>query len=641
MCHSLPLQHIRIEDSFFSPRIDTARHISIPYMWNALNDAIPGVEKSGCIANFEIAAGEREGTHSGWWFQDSDLFKWIEGAAYALSSHPDAALEAQVDEAIALAGRAQQADGYLDTYYIIGGLDRRFTNLRDHHELYIAGHMFEAAAAYFEATGKRELLSMACRFADCLCAHFGPEEGKNHGYPGHQEVELGLARLYSVTGEARYLELAKYFLDVRGHKPYFYDEESQKRGEAPVRDGSRHPLPPYSYHQAHKPVREQTEAIGHAVRQLYMLSGMADVGAMAGDQTLVDAADTVFSNITDRQMYITGGVGSTHHGEAFTFDYDLPPERCYCETCASIALMMTARRLCNARPHGRYGDVIERALYNGVLSGVSLDGTKYFYINPLEVWPERCERRGDMQVDPQRLGWFGCACCPPNVLRTLTGLGQYIYAADEDGVYIDQYISSSASCTFGGREITLSMNARFPWDGDVTVTLRTQQPASMKLHLRLPGWAKSARLSICGEETPLSVQDGYIVIERTFCDGDTVSLSLPMVPRFMTASSRTPNYAGKTALMRGPLVYCAEEIDNGGEIWNLCADTQCVYTVHEPDLLGGVTVLSCAGVRETACTGSLYSEEAPKTKPAVIRFVPYYAWGNRGRGEMAVWLRRK
>lgn len=640
MRHSLPLSDISISDSFFSERIRTARRTSIPYMWNALNDAIPGVEKSGCMKNFEIAAGEREGVHTGWWFQDSDLWKWIEGAAYSLATHPDPQLEQQIDEAIALAGRAQQEDGYLDTYYIIGGLDKRFTNLRDHHELYIAGHMFEAAAAYFEATGKKALLTMACRFADCLCAHLGPEEGKNHGYPGHQEVELGLARLYGVTGNPRYLALAKHFLDVRGQSPYFYDEESIKRGDTPARDQSRHPLPPYSYHQAHKPVREQTEAIGHAVRQLYMLSGMADVGRLVDDESLVAAADTVFSDITDRQMYITGGVGSTHHGEAFTFDYDLPPERCYCETCASIALIMTAKRLCHAHPHGRYGDVIERALYNGILSGISLDGTKYFYINPLEVWPERCERRGDMMVDPQRLGWFGCACCPPNVLRTLTGLGQYIYAADEDGVYIDQYIASSAAFTVRGQAVSLQMDAHFPWDGHVRLTVRTESPITMKLRLRLPQWAREASLSICKEPVPIAAQDGYIVIERTFHDEDAVELILPMQPRFMNALHKTPNYAGKTALTRGPLVYCLEEADNGSELWNLRVKAGSLTEVHEPDLLGGVTTLRCDGVRETMDSPELYSDAPILDAPAPLTFVPYYAWGNRGRGEMTVFVRR-
>ena len=640
MLTPLPLSDIRIDDPFFASRIDTARRVSIPYMWDALHDAIPGVEKSGCIANFEIAAGLREGTHTGWWFQDSDLFKWIEGAAYSLMTHPDASLEAKIDEAVDLAAKAQQSDGYLDTYYIIGGLDKRFTNLRDHHELYIAGHMFEAAVAYFEATGKRKLLDMACRFADCLCEHLGPEEGKLHGYPGHQEVELGLAKLYRVTGEKKYLDLAKFFLDARGHQPYFFDEEAAKRGEIPRKSDSRHPRIPYGYHQAHKPVREQTEALGHAVRQLYMLSGMADVGALCGDDTLVRAADTVLDNIARKQMYITGGVGSTHEGEAFSFDYDLPPERCYCETCASIALIMTAARLGRVRPNGRYGDIVERALYNGILSGISLDGTKYFYVNPLEVWPERCERRPDMAVDPERLGWFGCACCPPNVLRTLTGLGQYIYAAGEDGLYIDQYIASTATFTVRNTPVTVRLNANFPWDGAVRVAITAKQPVAFALRLRMPSWAKRATVRVCGEALAPEIRDGYLVIDRVFTSGDEIALEFDMQPRFLRASTNTPNYAGKAALMRGPLVYCLEEADNGAQLWNLCVDASSAQSVRRDALLGGVTAIVCDGEREQTQDESLYSEQPPERTRAQLTFVPYYAWGNRGRGEMTVWVRR-
>lgn len=499
MLKTLPLRDVTITDPFFSGRIDTARQTAIPYMWRALNDQVPGVAPSHCIENFRVAAGLKEGRFEGFVFQDSDLWKWIEGVAYSLATHPDPALEAQADEAIELAAKAQQPDGYLDTYYIINSLDKRFTNLRDCHELYVFGHMFEAATAYAEATGKRRLLDMACRVADCVDGLFGPEEGKLHGYPGHQEIEVGLAKLYQATGEKRYLALAKYFLDERGQQPCYFALEAEKRGEKPRHTDDRHRLPPFSYHQAHLPVREQKVAIGHAVRQCYMLAAMADVGALAGDPTLVDAADTVFDNIIRRQMYVTGGVGSTHEGEAFSFDFDLPPERCYTETCASIALMMTANRLNRVHPDGRYGDTVERALYNGMLSGVSLDGTKYFYVNPLEVWPERCERRSDMAVDPERLGWFGCACCPPNVLRTLTGLSRYLYAADDHALYIDQYVASEARTTLGGQPVTVTLDARFPWDGAVRVTVRTPAEAVGRLALRRPAWAKQASLSVNGE----------------------------------------------------------------------------------------------------------------------------------------------
>ena len=638
MYHSLPLKDIQITDPFFTGRIDTARNIAIPYMWETLNDRVPGVAPSHCIENFQIAAGLKEGEFHGFWFQDTDLWKWIEGVAYSLATHPDKELEKTVDEAIDLAGKAQQEDGYLDTYYIIKGLDKRFTNLRDNHEMYVAGHMFEAAVAYYEATGKRKLLDMACRVADCFDANFGPEEDKLHGYPGHEEIELGLAKLYRVTGEKRYILLAKYFLDVRGHQPHYYDAESKARGEVrPAWGHLRYPQAPYTYNQAHKPVREQTEGAGHAVRQLYLLSGMADVGEMADDPTLVEAANTVFQNIIHKQMYITGGVGSTHEGEAFSFNYDLPPERCYTETCASIALAMTASRLNRIQPNSCYGDTVERTLYNGILSGVSLDGTKYFYINPLEVWPDRCLRRQDMAVDPERMGWFGCACCPPNVLRTLTGLGTYMYAADEDSLLVDQYIASKVKAEVAGQQVAFTLDANFPWCGSVKLTMNSA--ASFKLMLRKPYWAKTCTLTVNGEAIEAPVENGYIVLDRTFAAGDVIALDMPMETRFMSASVRTPNYAGKTALMRGPVVYCLEEKDNGDLLWNLSVKAGEAKAEHHPELLCGVTTITCQGQREAA-ESDLYTEEAPAAQDVELTFVPYYAWGNRGKGEMSVWVRR-
>lgn len=639
MYRSLPLKDIRITDPFFTARIDTARQVTIPYMWDTLNDRVPGVAPSHCIENFEIAAGLKQGEFHGWWFQDTDLWKWLEGVGYSLATHPDAQLEKTADAAIDLAAKAQQPDGYLDTYYIINGLDKRFTNLRDNHEMYVAGHMFEAAVAYYQATGKRKILDMACRVADCFDANFGPEEDKLHGYPGHQEIELGLAKLYQVTGEERYIKLAKYFLDVRGQQPHYYDEESLKRGDKPSYWGHiRYPQAPYTYNQAHKPVREQKEANGHSVRQLYMLSGMADVGEMAGDPTLVEAADTVLQNIIHKQMYITGGVGSTHEGEAFSFDYDLPPERCYTETCASIALAMTASRLNRIQPNSCYGDTVERALYNGILSGVSLDGTKYFYINPLEVWPDRCLRRQDMAVDPERKGWFGCACCPPNVLRTLTGLGAYIYAADEDGLLVDQYIASRVKTHACGQDIAFTMEANFPWQGSVKITM--DSAAAFRLMLRKPYWAARHSLTINGETVEAALENGYLILDRAFAAGDVIELELPMEVRFMNASVRTPNYVGKTALMRGPVVYCLEQADNGDQLWNLAVKTGSAQVEHHADLLCGVTTITCEGLREVG-ESDLYTQQLPDVQPQQLTFVPYYAWGNRGMGEMMVWVHRK
>lgn len=373
------------------------------------------------------------------------------------------------------------------------------------------------------------------------------------------------------------------------------------------------------------------------MRQLYLLSGMADVGEMAGDPTLVQAADTVFQNIIHKQMYITGGVGSTHEGEAFSFDYDLPPERCYTETCASIALAMTATRLNRIQPNGCYGDTVERALYNGILSGVSLDGTKYFYINPLEVWPERCMRRQDMHVDPERLGWFGCACCPPNVLRTLTGLGSYMFAADEDHLLVDQYIASQVKTHIGQQAVAFALEANYPWNGHVKLTMESD--AAFKLMLRKPAWAREWSLSVNGQAVDAPLTDGYILLDRTFAAGDVIELELPMEVRFMSASIRTPNYAGKTALTRGPVVYCLEEKDNGSRLWNLSVRPNTAMAQYRADLLGGVTAITCQGQREDM-ESDLYTEAVPAAVPQQLTFVPYYAWGNRGAGEMSVWVRR-
>lgn len=636
MLKPLPLRNIRIDDDFFAPRIENARNAMIPYMWDALHDRVPGVAPSGCIKNFRIAAGLEQGEFTGFVFQDSDLWKWIEGASYALESQWDEALDREMDEAIALAAQAQQADGYLDTYYIINGLDKRFTNLKDHHELYVAGHMFEAAAAHYAATGKRTLLDVACRFADCLVRHFGPDENQLHGYPGHEEAELGLARLYAATGREAYLQLAGYFLDERGKQPLYFREEDIRRGQK-VADESRNQWANYSYYQADIPVREQKAARGHAVRQCYLLAGMAEVGGLTGDQTLTDAADRVYRNIVDKQMYITGGVGSTHEGEAFSFDYDLPPERCYNETCASIALIMTAQRLNRISPDSGYGDTVERALYNGILSGVSLDGKKYFYMNPLEVWPERCERRQDMRIDDERQGWFGCACCPPNLLRTLTGLGNYLYSMDDGTLYVDQYVSSHASVPFETGAVGVRVKSCFPWEGKAEITVETQ--AVFALALRVPSWAEKWTVRLNGREISPCPENGYAFIRGEFHPGDTVTLECPMTVRFVSASTHTPNYAGKAAVTRGPIVYCLEEADNGGELWNLYLEKRVLETRFEKELLQGVETVSCPGIRESAGE-ALYSAGEPERTPQKLQFIPYYAWGNRGKGEMTVWVHK-
>ena len=381
---------MQVTDRFFAPRIDLVRTQMLPYQWEALNDRLKDTEPSHCIENFRIAAGISRGEYHGMVFQDSDLYKWLEAVAYQLAVRPDPSLREAADSAIRLIGQAQTPEGYLNTYYQTHPDEKRFSNLQNNHELYCAGHLIEAAVAFAQAVGDTRLLDVARRYADLIDRVFGPEEGKLHGYPGHEIIEMALVRLFRLTGEERYLRLARYFIDQRGQAPLYFEEEAR-------RDGNRdfvwnETFMRYQYYQAGKPVREQTEAEGHAVRAVYLYSGMADVAAETGDQTLFEACRTLFDNILSRRMYITGAIGSTHVGEAFTYDYDLPNESVYAETCAQIGLCFFAQRMLNSEMDGRYADVIERALYNSVLSGMSLDAKRFFYVNPLEVVPEACEK---------------------------------------------------------------------------------------------------------------------------------------------------------------------------------------------------------------------------------------------------------
>ncbi len=437
----------RVRDAFWSKRLKTVREKMIPYQWEALNDRVKDAEPSHCIRNFKIAAGKEEGAFEGFVFQDSDLFKWIEAASYTLRNDPDPALLKIVQDAVDLIVSAQQPDGYVDTYYILNGLDKRFSNTMDNHELYCAGHLMEAAAAHFEATGEKTLLDAACRLADCIGKAFGKKEGKLRGYPGHEIIEMALVRLYEATSEEKYLALSAYFVDERGQTPLFFEEEI-KRHQNPCQ-WLNGPLG-LQYYQAGKPIREQTDAVGHAVRAAYFYAGCADVARLTKDHSLISACDRMWESIVKRRMYITGAIGSSAYGEAFTYDYDLPNDTMYGETCASIGLIFFARRMLKLKRDGAYADVMERALYNGVLSGMALDGTSFFYVNPLEVVPQACEKdQLRRHVKPVRQKWFGCACCPPNLARLLSSLQDYVWSADEKGIYLDLYAGGDVS--FGER----------------------------------------------------------------------------------------------------------------------------------------------------------------------------------------------
>ncbi|MNB73447.1 Non-reducing end beta-L-arabinofuranosidase [compost metagenome] len=633
-----------IKDEFWGRYIKLVQDVVIPYQYEALHDRVPEAEPSHAIANFEIAAGRKSGEFKGWVFQDSDVAKWLEAVGYSLSIRRDPELERQADEVIDLVGEAQQPDGYLDTYFIVKEPGKRWTNLQDCHELYCAGHFIEAAVAYYEATGKDKLLNIVRRLVDHIADVFGPEEGKLKGYDGHQEIELALVKLYRLTGEKKYLELSSFFIDQRGQEPNFLRKEWEERGQVTHWSGKTDKTD-LAYLQAHLPVREQSVAVGHSVRAVYMYTAMADLAAHTGDQSLREACERLWHNMTRKQMYITGGIGSTHHGEAFTFDYDLPNDTVYAETCASIGLIFFAKRMLELIPDAKYAEVMERALYNNVLGSMAQDGKHYFYVNPLEVWPQACScNPGKHHVKAERQGWFGCACCPPNVARLLTSLNQYIYSVHGDTLYTNLYIGSESSFKLGGQEVAVSQQSSYPWEGKVQLKIDPAAAAKFGIAVRIPAWSASAELTVNGESVDITsvLEQGYAVIRRTWTAGDVIELSLPMTATRIYAHPQLRADAGLTAIQRGPLVYCLEEADNGATLSSISLDGAGAFTERfEESLLGGAVVVKTDGFRidEGSWNGGLYGSMKAGVTPVEVTAVPYYLWGNRGSGEMKVWVR--
>jgi DUF1680 family protein len=625
----------------------------IPYQWEALNDNVPGAEPSYCVRNFKLAAqithpgldygAPRDAGHGGCVFQDSDLAKWIEAASYSLAWHPDPALEKTLDDVIDIICNAQQEDGYLGTYYIINGLDKRFTNLKDNHELYCYGHLLEAAVSFYEVTGKRKFLDALIRYTECIDRLIGPEDGKLHGYPGHEIAEMALARLYAITKDVKHLKLAKYFIDQRGQSPLFFEEEGRKNNNSFYWKDSYFQ---YQYYQAGKPVREQHTAEGHAVRAVYLYSGMADIARLTGDESLLKTCDALWENITNRQMYITGAIGQSEYGESFTYDYSLPNDTVYAETCASVGLVFFAKRMAGITPRGAYGDVIEKALYNGVISGMSLDGKSFFYVNPLEVIPEAgLKDRRMRHVKTERQKWFACACCPPNLARLIASLGAYVHSVREGALYTHLYVGSGAEADISGTDVAVTIDSQFPWEGKADIRFSMSAKKKFKYYFRVPGWCKKYRVLLNGKEQDCAVEDGYALIEREWEGGDKVSLVFEMPVAFVRANPHVRENAGKTAIMRGPVAYCAEEADNGKELFRLRAgdvnNPRNIKVRHEKDLLEGVTVISFTGKREKDWdNGALYDEADAVLEDKEITLIPYYAWANRKPGEMTVWLNR-
>lgn len=625
------LRDVQVADGFFSRYADLVREEVIPYQWEALNDRIPGAEKSGCLRNFRIAAGQEAGEFTGMVFQDSDIGKWLEAVAYSLTTHPDAALERTADEVIELLEAAQREDGYLDTYFIVKDPKNRWKCLRDCHELYCAGHLLEGAVAYWQATGKDRFLNVMRRYVDYIATVFGRGEGQMRGYPGHEEIELALCKLYDVTGEKKYLDLAAYFIDERGRDPKYFLEERKTRGDAFHWEGND--AQGMEYFQSHAPVREQTEAVGHAVRAVYLYSGMADVAMRTGDEGLLEACRRLYRNIADKRLYVTGAIGSTYIGEAFTFDYDLPNDTAYAETCASVGLIFFMKRMLEADGAAEYGDMMERALYNTVLAGMAMDGKSFFYVNPLEVFPEADEKDPSKRhVKTVRQKWFACACCPPNVARLLADLGSYIYRRKGSAVTADLFIGSRLALP-GGAE--LIQTSEVPFGGKVTFTLRGAAQG-FSLRVRCPEWAEGVTCT-----APCRKENGYIAIQKDWQDGDSVTLVFGMEPRRIYANPLVRQDAGKVCLMRGPLVYCLEEADNGANLHLLrLPEGEPVEAVRGEGALFGMTLLRAKGRRFVPHGSRLYAPDRQgREEEARLTFVPYFAWGNRDKGEMAVYVR--
>ena len=662
----LDIKRVSVDDRFWSAKTELVRKEVIPYQWEILNDRVPDVTPSFCMHNFR-AAGllnkrmKKEGSafeppkytyrgfaifpdkredakddeFYGFLFQDSDFSKWIEAVGYSLATHPDKALEEVADKAIDIVCEAQLPNGYLDTYYIINGMDKSFTDLRDHHELYCMGHLIEGAISYYVATGKDKLLNAAKRFADYVYGIFGKEEGKLKGYPGHEIAEMALFRLYEITGVNRYKELAEYFIDQRGQAPlYFEQEHPEMKGK------------PDYYHQAHIPVREQREAVGHAVRAVYLYSGMADMARLTGDEDLLNACKALWSSIVNEKMYITGGIGGTNIGEAFSFPFDLPNDTAYAETCASIGLVFFAGRMLRIEQSREYSDIMELALYNGILSGMALDGKSFFYVNPLEVLPEACKKDERKEhVKPVRQKWFGCACCPPNIARLVSSISTYAYAESDDTLFMHLYMGSHVTKDVDGKEVKVDVTTDYPNTGNINISVSGASDTGFKLALRIPGWAEGKHSIETDGLEVAEVKNGYVYLNGFSRDAHHISLELEMKPRVVFADSRVAEDANRIAVMRGPVVYCAEEKDNGKNLKSIIVKRPFEISENISSEFGADAVVLDLKAYRLLPSGSEFMEsslymnfEDAAEEEKVLRLIPYSLWANRGEGEMSVYF---
>lgn len=637
---------VTLNGGFWQRHQTLVRERAIPYQWRAMNDRIPSAPKSNSVRNFRLAAGKSSGVYEGMVFQDSDLYKWLEAVGNLPKDKTPQADEIQgwVDEVVDLVDGAQLGDGYLNTYFIVNDRARRWSNLRDGHELYCAGHLIEAAVSLARSGRNTRLLGIARRFADLIDATFGVEAGKMQGYPGHEEIEIALIKLYRFTGERRYLERARYFIEERGQPPQYFRTEAEAPGFVSI-FGARD----LSYYQVHQPLRKQQVAVGHAVRAMYLYIAAADLALESEDNELRGTCDRLWENTTGRKMYVTGGIGSSWVDESFGAEFDLPNDTAYAETCAAIGLFLFSSRMLRLHDESKYADVMERCLYNGILSGLSLDGESYFYVNPLEVDRRICDGNpSDGAVKYRRQPWYGCACCPPNIARTLTGLGQHLYHVHGDTIYCDLYHDGVAVLSVGERVIRLRQTTDYPWSGKVALDFELQESSEFTVALRVPDWCKSEpSIRLEGKNLAAEIgDDGYIPVRRVWKHGDRLELTLPMDILRIHADSRVRADYGKVAIQRGPIVYCLEEKDNGPGLFAIkLPDDAELEAIGRPDLFGGITAITARGEVAVEVGGGsdrLYDDADSRklrTQSASLLFIPYYAWANRSPGEMIVWVR--
>lgn len=632
------VKQVQIRDHFWSGIQNRIIDIVIPFQEKVLNDEVEGVPKSHAIENFRIAAGLSKGEFYGMVFQDSDVAKWLEGVAYSLTVKKDPELEKRADEIIDIIEKAQQPDGYLNTYFTIKAPEQRWQSLQECHELYCAGHMMEAAVAYYQATGKTKLLHVMERMADHIISRFG--EGKERGIPGHQEVEIGLMKLYRVTGKEKYKDMARFFLEERGKNPNYFYEESKKRG---WQHQGQYTLDPLNteYAQAHKPIYEQEKAVGHAVRAVYMYTAMADLAGEDKDERLYRACVRLWNNIVNQRMYLTGGIGSTVEGESFSIDYDLPNDMAYAETCASIAMVFFAKRMLEAEPDGRYADIMERELYNSTISGIQLDGKSYFYVNPLEVQPGVSGKiYGYRHVLAERPGWYECACCPTNLVRMVTSLASYAWNESSDTIFSHLLMGQEAELD----KARITVESSYPWEGKVKYRI-SPKVKNFTLAIHIPGYVKiqdeKTLVKVNGEPVPLEeyMKKGYLYLTRDWEEGDEVEVLFDLPVRKIFANQKVRDDADCAALMRGPFVYCFEGIDNEMDVQSLRLPeklhAEAVWC--KDGVLAGNILLQMNGYRMIS-DNELYSENRPVKKEVKMTAIPYYAWANRGENQMRVWL---